>query len=1246
MASLEAWIRGLVKLNIPIDIFTTSLVWRNAFSVNRLPLLRWFQVDLGGPVVSAKDLRLFHLCAQSFDDRTLTLYSGDENYFSAVLNRLHGDISPIPGALLVMLPGHLRLSVLSGHSFMDWQKIKHQSVGGATSGQFWFGSLTGHPPSHRDVSPTYCRLSMMDILEFAPAQQQVTPLTATGVTSRLAQRQFRCVPFDMPNTFVANGLSPALGSLQQPFWVVAKTPFSPTGIGRRLVTIAEITKLMDLSVSATDRLCRLLPDPIRDVRFSDLFGSIPVKVLLHGLWLSGFVSCSNDAMYGRGESMTQNLSQELSKSAAFIRETTLSHSLWVHENEFHHEHPSEVDIKAVKCDDALVPVGLWNNRLIDTLVCVDKQKFLRALAPARLSKALNGFRTLALRWWIRCVRRSLVRYLRITWKDLWTRYVGEESFRDRSPRSNFTLDIDGGLDCLIYAVQATWWEWSGGSRPFFWRWSPEFRMEARDGVAMYWVPGKLPNYKRPPRLSNDPVVINQMKTKVDKVRRRGYLRKGRVKSLINYFAVPKGTNDVRMVYDGTACGFNDAVWVPNFGLPTINTLLRGTGPNTWMVDLDIGDMFLNFMLHFLARTYVGIDITKLSDDTLDDVNDKTVWLQWSRCAMGLKTSPHQAIKAVLFAEEFIKGFPTVSSNPFQYHHVNLNIPGSASYDPSKAWYSVADVNDNIAVLLAIYVDDQRIHSPTEKGAWEAAHVLATRESYLGIQDAARKRRPPSKAAGAWAGSIIRTNSQTVGKMISQDRWTKTKSILGKWNHRLHVNDEPKLDLKELLSDRGFLIYVSRTYTTMTTFLKGFHLTIESWREDRDDDGWKIPNFYEEKSSSNFSSPDNGQPSQVAPARRLKDDLKVLLMLTREETPPVCKVFSSSIYIVKYGFGDASGGGFGSSLTTVGNQMVNVYQGTWGEGMKTKSSNFKEFGNFVAKLLLEGKHGRLDGAEIFLFTDNSTTESAFANGTTKSKTLFELVVKMKVLEMKHSVKLHLIHVSGKRMISQGTDGISRGSLIEGVLAGKSMMSFVPIAKSAVDRHDNLITWIRTWTSVNTLQALTPKEWLWEGHGLSPHPWKNCDGMNFPMADKSKSVLLWAPAPAIADVALEELRRSRHKRPDLCHIVVIPKLMTPLWRKVLLRTCCFSFYVDPGPTYWPSEMFEPLLIGVYLPYIHCFPWTYRGSNSILELERKLSEVQKGKHGCQRDILLKFFGFTRKISMLPSSVVRKMLFEGSIR
>ena len=80
-----------------------------------------------------------------------------------------------------------------------------------------------------------------------------------------------------------------------------------------------------------------------------------------------------------------------------------------------------------------------------------------------------------------------------------------------------------------------------------------------------------------------------MKLKLSKVRKQGNIAPGRVKSLIKYFSVPKGEYDVRMVYDGTASGFNDSVWTPNFDLPTVESLPRGTDPETWMVDLDIGE---------------------------------------------------------------------------------------------------------------------------------------------------------------------------------------------------------------------------------------------------------------------------------------------------------------------------------------------------------------------------------------------------------------------------------------------------------------------------------------------------------------------------------------------------------------------------------------------------------------------------------------------------------------------------------
>jgi hypothetical protein len=39
-------------------------------------------------------------------------------------------------------------------------------------------------------------------------------------------------------------------------------------------------------------------------------------------------------------------------------------------------------------------------------------------------------------------------------------------------------------------------------------------------------------------------------------------------NLLHYFAVPKGEADIRVVFNGTSCGLNDALWSPNFYLPT------------------------------------------------------------------------------------------------------------------------------------------------------------------------------------------------------------------------------------------------------------------------------------------------------------------------------------------------------------------------------------------------------------------------------------------------------------------------------------------------------------------------------------------------------------------------------------------------------------------------------------------------------------------------------------------------------
>ena len=87
------------------------------------------------------------------------------------------------------------------------------------------------------------------------------------------------------------------------------------------------------------------------------------------------------------------------------------------------------------------------------------------------------------------------------------------------------------------------------------------------------------------------------------------MRPGAVVSLTSFFSVPKDVTDIRMVYDATKSGLNDVVWVPSFGLPTVNSTLRGIEFSTYLGDIDLGEMFLNFPLNAPLQLYVGIDLS-------------------------------------------------------------------------------------------------------------------------------------------------------------------------------------------------------------------------------------------------------------------------------------------------------------------------------------------------------------------------------------------------------------------------------------------------------------------------------------------------------------------------------------------------------------------------------------------------------------------------------------------------------------
>ena len=97
----------------------------------------------------------------------------------------------------------------------------------------------------------------------------------------------------------------------------------------------------------------------------------------------------------------------------------------------------------------------------------------------------------------------------------------------------------------------------------------------------------------------------------------------------------------------------------------------------------------------------------------------------------------------------------------------------------------------------------------------------------------------------------------------------------------------------------------------------------------------------------------------------------------------------------------------------------------------------------------------------MFTDNFVTECAFYKGTSGSEPLFELVLRLRLLEMHAGWKLHVIHVAGTLMIRQGADGLSQGDILLGVMGGKSILSFVPLHLSALERSPMIKPWIESW-----------------------------------------------------------------------------------------------------------------------------------------------------------------------------------------
>lgn len=318
-------------------------------------------------------------------------------------------------------------------------------------------------------------------------------------------------------------------------------------------------------------------------------------------------------------------------------------------------------------------------------------------------------------------------------------------------------------------------------------------------------------------------------------------------------------------------------------------------------------------------------------------------------------------------------------------------------------------------------------------------------------------------------------------------------------------------------------------------------------------------------------------------------------------------------------------------------MIRYRFGRWGSDVEGASSNFRELLNLVETLETMAKTEELSGAEVFLFTDNSTAEAAFHRGSSSSKRLHTLVRKLKLLEMVFIMRLHVVHVAGKRMIEQGTDGLSRGCLTDGVMIGREMSSFIPLHEDALSRSGDLWTWLQRGAGDDVLELLRPEGWFERGHDMAGGK-VNCDGTWVPVYKWGN--FIWSPPPCVAGQCIEELRKARHKRQQSTHIFVCPKVMASVWQRHLYRSADLVIHIPAGHQAWSTSQHESLLLGFYFPFLLHEPWQLKGSNTILGMARRLQQVCKTDSSASGLVLRELWQFTRKLPNLPELVVRRML------
>ena len=246
-------------------------------------------------------------------------------------------------------------------------------------------------------------------------------------------------------------------------------------------------------------------------------------------------------------------------------------------------------------------------------------------------------------------------------------------------------------------------------------------------------------------------------------------------------------------------------------------------------------------------------------------------------------------------------------------------------------------------------------------------------------------------------------------------------------------------------------------------------------------------------------------------------------------------------------------------------------GVWPRHLQMQSSNWRELRTILYTLQQAHKkqvatgHRALDGTVLYAFTDNAVSASSINKGTSKSPALMRLVRGLREFEALLGCHVVSVWISGKAIIEQGTDDLSRGVHDKGALApdAPAPLTFSPIDQACPAPEAALVANVVASFPVPALHLTAPADWA-----DAPHP--------------GRPVVI-TPPTSLARSAIDQVLRWSAARPYTTGVaIILPNDYASSWGR-LSRYFTRVYFARAGMLGRPEDAVGAMAVLYLLPHL---------------------------------------------------------------